>query len=64
MADICEVCMNLIAHFEGGYIDYDSVVLCAKCYEEVEDISNFHEGEKEFEECVEILRKRKRRKNG
>lgn len=58
MADMCEICMKLLEHWNDGIPNYDSAVLCSKCSEEVNEI--YYDGsDKEFEDCVEIVRKRK-----
>ena len=60
MADICEICIKQIEFWEeGAHIDYESFVLCSKCNEEVELLQEESEGEKDFEKCVEEVRKRK-----
>lgn len=57
MADICEVCLATLKHWTDGTPDYEGIVLCSKCSEEVEEIESSHEGAKSFEECVDELRK-------
>ena len=58
MADICEVCLTTLKHWTDGVPDYDEIILCNRCSEEVEEIENIYEGKKEFEWCVEKLRKK------
>ena len=56
MADICEICMKPLEHYVDGIPDYDSVVLCQKCEDKVNEIV-FDGSGKDFEKCVEIVRK-------
>ena len=65
MADICEICIKQLKM----YVDYDrlityeedEIILCRNCQEEVDELYNKHDGDKEFKKCVEEVRKRKRK---
>jgi len=57
MADICEICRKMLEHYIDGIVDYDKNILCQRCWERVNSLFNEFDGEKDFEECVEIFKK-------
>ena len=61
MGEICEICMIQLKLWDDYVtIDYGAeAILCAKCQEEVDELYNKHEGDKEFKKCVEEIRKLK-----
>jgi len=62
MAEICEICMNIVGFWEEGVnVDYDGYVLCAKCNEKVELHREKHPI-RSFKRCVRDVQKIKGRK--
>ena len=61
MGEICEICLTQLKLWDDYVcIDYESeAILCSKCQEEVDELHDKHEGEKEFKKCVEEIRKRR-----
>ncbi len=57
MADICELCLSGLKHWEDEIPEYEGTILCSKCHEEVEKLSDFYGGEKSFEWCCKEVRK-------
>ena len=64
MGEICEICMIQLKLWDDYVtIDYESeAILCSKCQEEVDELYEKHEGDKEFKKCVEEVRKRRKEK--
>jgi predicted ATPase len=63
MGEICEICMIQLKLWDDYVtIDYEAeAILCIKCQEEVDELYDKHEGKKEFEKCVEEIRKRRQK---
>ena len=61
MAEICEICMKPLEHWIDGTINYGEVILCSKCKEIVAELE-FNGSDKSTEECMEIVRKKQKRK--
>ena len=61
MGEICEICMVQLKLWDDYVtIDYEAeAILCSKCQEEVDELYDKQEGDKEFKECVEEIRKLK-----
>ncbi len=62
MAELCEICLTPLRLWDDyTTIDHDNdSMLCLKCQEEVEELYDKSDGEKEFEKCVEEIRKKKK----
>jgi hypothetical protein len=63
MADICEVCLERIDHWEDPTPNHDEIILCSECSEEVNEINNKHHGNKSLKACITELRKMKNKMN-
>jgi len=63
MAEICEVCMKTLEHWVDGTLDHDEIILCDRCTKDVEELYNFHDCEKSFEECFNELKRKRATEN-
>lgn len=59
MADLCDICIKRLDHWEDPIPDYEGVSLCSQCNEEVDDLYESKEGKKSFEWCVKQITKEK-----